>query len=129
MLQYKRMFVFIPLSIIFPAFSVAILVLIFGRSNIAITDITFLTTSYIAGCALTFVVFWWFATGVIKNPYLHAFVVYFFNVLVSTTVITLLVGKDYISSISIYDALITIIVILVATKIGYKNMEISSNAS
>jgi hypothetical protein len=90
MLQYKRMFVFIPLSIIFPAFSVAILVLIFGRSNIAITDITFLTTSYIAGCALTFVVFWWFATGVIKNPYLHAFVVYFFNVLVSTTVITLL---------------------------------------
>ncbi len=129
MFQYKRTLLFIPFSIISPAFSVAILFLIFGRFDIAITDITFLITSYITGCALTFVVFWWFATGVVKNPYLHAFVVYFFNVLVSTTVITLLVGKDYISSISIYDALITIIVIHVATKIGYKNMEVSSNAS
>lgn len=129
MLQYKRMFLFIPLSIVLPAFSVAILVLIFGRFDIATTDITFLTTSYITGCALTFVVFWWFATGVIKNPYLHAFVVYFCNVLVSTIVITLLVGKDYISSISGYDALFTIIVILAATQVGYKNKEVSSNAS
>ena len=129
MLQYKRMFVFIPLSIILPALSVAILVLVFSRLDISITDISFLTTSYITGSAFTFVAFWWFAKGLIKKPYLHAFVMYFCSFLIATTVIVSLVGKDYIFSISIYDALITIIVVFVATKVGYKNKEVSSNVS
>ncbi len=129
MLQYKRMFVFIPLSIILPALSVAILVLVFSRFDIVTTDISFLTTSYITGSAFTFVVFWWFAKGLIKKPYLHAFVMYLCSLLVATTVIVSLVGKDYIFSISIYDALITIIVVFVATKVGYKNKEVSSNVS
>jgi len=129
MLQYKRMFLFIPLSIILPAFSVAILVLIFGRFDIATTDITFLTTSYITGCALTFVVFWWFATGVNKKPYLHAFVMYLCSLLMSTFVLMLFVGKGYISSTLAYDALISIIIVFVATKVGYENEEVSSNVS
>ena len=129
MLQYKRMFVFIPLSIILPALSVAILVLVFSRFDIATTDISFLTTSYITGSIFTFVVFWWFARGLIKKPYLHAFVMYLCSLLIATTVIVSLVGKDYIFSISIYDALITIIVVFVATKVGYKNKEVSSSVS
>ena len=76
MLQYKRIFMFIPLSILLPALSVAILVLVFSRFGIATTAFSFLATSYIVGGALTFVVFWWFATGVNKKPYLHAFVMY-----------------------------------------------------
>ena len=129
MLQYKRMFVFIPLSIILPALSVAILVLVFSRFDIATTDISFLTTSYITGSAFMFVVFWWFARGLIKKPYLHAFIMYLCSLLIATTLIVSLVGKDYIFSISIYDALITIIVVFVATTVGYKNKEVSSNVS
>ncbi len=129
MLQYKRIFMFIPLSILLPALSVAILVLMFSRFGIATTAFSFLATSYIVGGALTFVVFWWFATGVNKKPYLHAFVMYVCSFLISTFVLMLFVGGGYISTNLAFDALISIMVMFVATKVGYKNKEVSSYVS
>jgi hypothetical protein len=44
MLQYKRIFMFIPLSILLPALSVAILVLVFSRFGFATTAFSFFAT-------------------------------------------------------------------------------------
>ena len=129
MLQYKRIFMFIPLSILLPALSVAILVLVFSRFGFATTAFSFFATSYIVGGALTFVVFWWFATGVNKKPYLHAFVMYVCSFLISTFVLMLFAGGGYISTNLAFDTLISIMVMFVATKVGYKNKEVSSYVS
>lgn len=129
MLQFRRIFLFIPLSILLPALVVAVLVLIFDRLGVSPDDIAFLVISYIASGALTFVVYWWFAKGVNKSPYLHAFVVYLCSSLISTFVLMLIVGTGYISPTLAFDALISIMVIFVATNVGYKSKSESSNVS
>lgn len=129
MLQYKRIFMFILLSIFVPALCVAIMVLVFNRFDIAATDNVFLVTSYIVSDALIFLVFWWFSKGVNKSPYLHALVVYTSSWSITTSVLVLVVGEDYISSVLAIDALISIVVVFAATKVGYKNKEVSNNVS
>ena len=103
------------------------MVLVFSRFDIATTAFLFQATSYITSGTLTFVVFRWFATGIIKKPYLHAFVMYLCNLLISTTVIMSLAGEDYLFTLLAYDVLISIIIVFVATKVGYKNKEVSSD--
>lgn len=129
MLQYKRIFMFIPLSILLPASIMAALVLVFGRIGVSTTDVSFLVTSYITGGALAFVIYWWLAKGVSKSPYLHAFAVYLCSSLITAFALMLVVGKSYISPTLAIDALISIIVIFVATKFGYKNKDVSSDVS
>ena len=129
MLQYKRIFMFIPLSILLPASIMAALVLVFGRIGVSTTDVSFLVTSYITGGALAFVSYWWLAKGVSKSPYLHAFAVYLCSSLITAFALMLVVGKSYISPTLAIDALISIIVIFVATKFGYKNKDVSSDVS
>ena len=129
MLQYKRIFMFIPLSILLPASIMAALVLVFGRIGVSTTDVSFLVTSYITGGALAFVIYWWLAKGVSKSPYLHAFAVYLCSSLITAFALMLVVGKSYISPTLAIDALISTIVIFVATKFGYKNKDVSSDVS
>ncbi len=129
MLQFKRIFLFIPLSTLFPAVGVAVLVLVFGRFGVPVTDVTFITTSYLVSSILTFVVFWLLARGVNSKPYQHAIIIYICSCLISTVLITFFICELYSSTTFVIDALISCVVIFVATKVGYKNKEILSNVS
>ena len=129
MLQFKRIFLFIPLSILFPVVGVAVLVLVFGMFGVPVSDVKFITTSYLVSGILTFVVFWWFASGLNSKPYQHAIIVFICSCLISTVLSTLVMGELYSSTTFFFETLISCVVVFVATKVGYKNKEILSNVS
>ena len=129
MLQFKRIFLFIPLSILFPAVGVAVLVLVFGRFGVPVSDVKFITTSYLVSGILTFVVFWWFARGLNSKPYQHAIILFMCSFLISSVLSTLIMGELYSSTTFVFDVLISCVLVFIATKVGYKNKEILSNVS
>lgn len=129
MLLCKRILLFVPLSILFPVVGVAVLVLVFGMFGVPVSDVKFNTTSYLVSGLLTFVVFWWFASGLNSKPYQHAIILFICSCLISTVLSTLVMGELYSSTTFAFDTLISCVVVFVATKIGYKNKEILSNVS
>ncbi|MEM7421267.1 MAG: hypothetical protein AAF364_16305 [Pseudomonadota bacterium] len=120
MLQLKRIFLFIPLSILFPVVGVALLVLVFGMFKVPVPDVMFITTSYLVSGILTFVVFWWFASGLNSKPYQHAIILFICSCLISTVLYTLVMGELYLSTTFAFEAFISCVVVFVAIKVGYK---------
>ncbi|WDT87871.1 hypothetical protein [Alteromonas sp. 009811495] len=129
MLQLKRIFLFIPLSILFPVVGVALLVLVFEMFKVPVPDVMFITTSYLVSSILTFVVFWWFASGLNSKPYQHAIILLICSCLISTVLSTLVMGELYLSTTFAFDTFISCVVVFVATKVGFKNKEILKNVS
>lgn len=129
MLQYKRILMFIPLSVLLPALVIAVLVQAFSQLGVSIYGVWFSVTSHIADTLLAFLIYWWLAKGVNKSPYLHAFVVYFCSSLISIFALIYVAGESFISTKFAIDVLVTIIVIFIATRVGFKNEETPGDAS
>ena len=129
MFQLKRILLFIPFCVLAPALCVAVLTEVLRRYGIYVDNTLYVVSVNIGSNCALFLVFWVMAKGIASKPYQHSFIVYIASTIISIGIISLAVRKLLIPPTIFFDIPISIVVLLVATKLGYGNKDVSSNVS
>ncbi len=124
MFQLKRIFLFVPISILIPTSLVAFSVPVADLFGIPVNTPAFVLASYSLNFVSTFLVYWLFARGVQHKPYHHSFIVLTIGTILSISLLSLFIGADVFSSVFVFDIVFAILVVSVATKLGYEKKDV-----
>ena len=129
MFQFKRIFIFSLVAFLVPTLSVAFLTVLFMRLNIDSSETLTYASSYAVGEIAYFFTIWYLATGIKTKPYQHSFIVCILSSLLGYFTLSVLLNKPFISATFAFDTLVSIVILLIATKLGFKNKDVYGNVS
>ncbi|CAB9494199.1 hypothetical protein [Alteromonas macleodii] len=129
MYQVKRIFWFIPLNVLIPSFCAAGIYLLLARLEINSFDTAYLIFSYPVVGISSFLTYWSFARGLNSKPYSHGFIVYIFSAMILNVFLSVAMKQIYTSPTLYFDFIISVSVMLIAIKVGYRKKDVSGEVS